>query len=190
MAALAALLVCCGCAAQPADAGSALFATEDGRMTFTFPAGWTADAESRAFDLVCRDEARELSAGVFSYTREGAAMPFEPSEALDFHVEDFCARLEDAGEPGGKEERADGGTLLYVGAVRGGRNRLLFHADRIFRLLGAVRGGGDDLPGGGLRGGARRVRRDRRLGRARGGAAGPRPARAGRVNPLPVRFCG
>ena len=36
-------------------------------------------------------------------------MPFEPSEALDFHVEDFCARLEDAGEPGGKEERADGG---------------------------------------------------------------------------------
>lgn len=109
MAALAALLVCCGCAAQPADAGSALFATEDGRMTFTFPAGWTADAESRAFDLVCRDEARELSAGVFSYTREGAAMPFEPSEALDFHVEDFCARLEDAGEPGGKEERADGG---------------------------------------------------------------------------------
>ena len=68
-------------------------------MTFTFPAGWTADAESRAFDLVCREEARELSAGVFSYTREGAAMPFEPSEALDFHVEDFCARLEDAGEP-------------------------------------------------------------------------------------------
>ena len=108
LAALAALLVCCGCAAEPAGAGGALFATEDGRMTFTFPAGWTADAESRAFDLVCRDEARELSAGVFSYTREGAAMPFEPSEALDFHVEDFRARLEDVGEPGTKEERADG----------------------------------------------------------------------------------
>lgn len=108
LAALAALLVCCGCAAEPAGAVGALFATEDGRMTFTFPAGWTADAESRAFDLVCRDEVRELSAGVFSYTREGAAMPFEPSEALDFHVEDFRARLEDVGEPGKKEERADG----------------------------------------------------------------------------------
>lgn len=108
LAALAALLVCCGCAAESASAGGALFATADGRMTFTFPAGWTADGESRAFDLVCRDEARELSAGVFSYTREGAAMPFEPSEALDFHVEDFRARLEDAGEPGERETRADG----------------------------------------------------------------------------------
>lgn len=126
LAALAALLVCCGCAAEPASAGGALFSTADGRMTFTFPAGWTADDESRAFDLVCRDEARELSAGVFSYTREGAAMPFEPSEALDFHVEDFRARLEDAGEPGERETRADGDRAFTTVLLRAGGTAYYF----------------------------------------------------------------
>ena len=70
--------------------------TQDGAISFVFGADWTQDAQSYAYDLLCYAKTRELAAGVFSYTRAGAAQAFDPAQALDFHVKDFAGKRENA----------------------------------------------------------------------------------------------
>lgn len=81
--------------------------TQDGAISFTFGADWTQDAESYAYDLLCHCEARDLAAGVFSYTRVGAAQMFDPAQALDFHVEDIAGKREKARSLEGHTVRED-----------------------------------------------------------------------------------
>ena len=70
--------------------------TQDGAISFVFGADWTQDVESYAYDLLCHAETRNLAAGIFSYTRAGAAQAFNPAQALDFHVEDIAGKRENA----------------------------------------------------------------------------------------------
>ena len=70
--------------------------TQDGAISFVFGADWTQDAQSYAYDLLCYAKTRDLAAGVFSYTRAGAAQAFDPAQALDFHVKDFAGKRENA----------------------------------------------------------------------------------------------